>query len=209
MNGPISTQTQVAGYSVVYDDDRVELIRQQVFESVKDPLVLWVARHVTARCGHDEACELEAIHDAVSPYRSGTIPLPDADSGGVIETKGLRFVNDPRFTDTYPTAGKILRWHSQGATGEDCDGHVILVDSMLNALGWLTGAVIASQDGQEFVHIYPVAGYPKDDPTEWVPLDTTLKEASVGWWPPKNMVKRNRIAGFLPERPAKTRELVL
>jgi hypothetical protein len=210
MSGPVSTQTQVAGYRIQSDDDRVELIRQQVFESVPDPLVLWVARHLTAECdGRDESCELEAIYDAVSPYRDGTIPLPDGDTGGVIETPGLRFVNDPRFTDTYPTAGKILRWHSQGAIGEDCDGHTILVDSLANSLGWLTGAAIASTDGTEFVHVYPVVAYPKDDPAEWVPMDTTLKEASVGWWPPQEMVKRNRIYGFLPDRQAYGRELIL
>jgi hypothetical protein len=207
MSGPVSTQTQVAGYSIQSDDDRVELIREQIFESIKDPLVIWVARHLTAGCaGRDESCELEAIYNAV---KHGPIPLPDGDSGGIIETPGLRFVNDPRFTDTYPTAGKILRWQSQGAIGEDCDGHVILVDSLLNALGWLTGGVIASTDGQEFVHVYPVAAYPKDDPIEWVPLDTTVDEASVGWWPPKSLVKRNRIYGFLPDRQAYGRELIL
>ena len=209
MDGPVSTGTQVAGYRIASDDDRVELIRQQVFESVKDPLVLWVARHITAKCGCDEACELEAIHSAVSPYRDGKIPLPGGEGNNVVETPGLRFVNDPRFTDTYPTAGKILRWHSEGADGEDCDGHVILVDSMLNALGWLTGAVIASQDGHEFVHVYPVAAYPKDDPKEWVPMDTTLEQSGVGWWPPKDMVKRNRVYGFLPDRQAHGRELIL
>lgn len=207
MPGPISTRTQVAGWKVQNDDDRVELIRQQVFESVPDPLVLWVARHITAHCdGRDEGSELEAIYEAV---KHGPIPLPDGDSGRVMEAPALRFVNDPRFTDTYPTAGKILRWHSQGANGEDCDGHVILVASLLNSLGWLTGAAIASQDGEEFVHVYPVVAYPKDDPVEWVPMDTTLEEASVGWWPPPTMVKRNRLAGFLPDAPARTRELIL
>jgi hypothetical protein len=207
MAAPVSTRTQVAGYRTDSDDDRVELIRQQVFEGITDPLVLWVARHITGKCASgDEDCELQAIHAAV---KHGPIPLPDGDTGKVIETPGLRFVNDPRYTDTYPTAGKILRWHSQGAIGEDCDGHVILVDSMLNALGWLTGAVIASKDGREFVHVYPVAAYPKDEPVEWIPLDTTVEEAAVGWWPPKSLVRRNRIYGFLPDRPVRGRELVL
>jgi len=207
MSGAVSTDTQVAGYSIVGDDDRVELIRQMVFESIKDPLVLWTARHITAKCqGRDDHCELEALYEAV---KKGPIPLPDGDSGKVIETPGLRFVNDPRFTDTYPTAGKILRWQAQGANGEDCDGHTILVDAMLNALGWLTGGVIASKDGNEFVHVFPVAGYPKDEPTEWIPMDTTVKEASVGWWPPKTLVRRMRIYGFLPNFQAKGRELRL
>jgi hypothetical protein len=207
MTASVSTGTQVAGWSIDGDDDRVELIRRQVFESITDPLVLWVARHITAKCdGRDDYCELEAVYSAV---KSGPIPLPDGDTGNVIETPGLRFVNDPRFTDTYPTAGKILRWHSQGAIGEDCDGHVILNNSLLNALGWLTGAVIASKNGHEFIHIFSVAGYPKDEPTEWIPLDTTVKEASVGWWPPKNLVQRMRVYGYLPEYQAVGRELVL
>lgn len=204
--GTVSTRTQVSGWKIAGDADRVELIREQVFESVKDPLVLWVARHITARCGADEGAELEAVYSAV---KYGPIPLPDGDNGEVIETPGLRFVNDPRYTDTYPTAGKILRWHSQGAVGEDCDGHVILVNSLLNDLGWQTGAVIASKDGQQFVHVFPVVGFPKDEPAEWVPMDTTVEQAHVGWWPPKSLVRRMRVYGFLPDMQAQGRELVI
>lgn len=205
MHASVSTQTQVAGWKIHGDDDRLELIRAQVFESVKDPLVIWVARAITAQCGRDEDCEFESIYTAV---KQGPIPLPQ-DNGKVIEAPGLRFMQDPRFNDTYPTAGKILRWSSQGANGEDCDGHTILVCSLLNALGWLTGAVIASKDGKDFVHVFPVVAHPKDEPGEWVPLDTTVPEASPGWWPPKTLVKRMRVYGFLPDKRAKGRELVI
>ena len=199
----VTTQTAIAGYSVDSDDDRIELIRQQIFESVKDPIVLWVARKVTADCGRDDNCELNAIYHAV---KDGPIPLPGPD-GQTIETPALRFLQDPRFTDAYPSAGKILRWHAQGAIGEDCDGHTILVCSLLDALGWLVGAVIASKDGVEFVHVFPVVGWPKDEPTEWVPMDTTVEEASVGWWPPKSLVKRMRVYGLLPNQGVQGREI--
>lgn len=200
----VSTQTQIAGYTIDNDDDRVELIRQQIFESTKDPLVLWVARAITGHCGRDEDCELQAIFNAV---KNGPIPLPGPDGKGVVESPGLRFVNDPRFVDAYPSAGKILRWHSQGAIGEDCDGHVILINSLLNALGWLTGAVIASRDGHEFVHVFSVAGVPKDEPENWMPLDTTVEEATVGWWPPRSLVKRMRVYGLLPNEGVTGREI--
>lgn len=205
MQGSVTTATQVAGWKIHGDDDRLELIRAQVFESVKDPLVIWVARAITEKCGRDEECELHAIYNAV---KHGPIPMPQ-ENGDVVEAPGLRFMGDPRFSDTYPTAGKILRWLSQGAGGEDCDGHTILIASLLNALGWLTGAVIASKDGEAFVHVFPVVAVPKDEPAEWMPLDTTVEEADVGWWPPKTLVKRMRVYGFLPDYRAKGRELVI
>lgn len=200
----VTTGTQVKGYSVENDDDRVGLIRQQILESVKDPLVIWVARAMTSQCeGRDERCELEVVYGSV---KHGPIPLP-AKGGGAVAGPGLRFVNDPRFVDAYPSAGKTLRWLADGARGEDCDGHTILVDSLLNALGWQTGCVIASRDGSEFVHVFPVAGYPKEVPREWVPIDTTVPQASAGWWPPRSWVKRMRVYAFLPDMPARGREL--
>jgi hypothetical protein len=198
------TGTKVEGWSISGDDDRCELIRRQVFESRPDPLVLWVARSIVAQCeGRDDECELQAIYQAV---KEGPIPLPD-EYGQVTQSPGLRFVGDPRYVDAYPSAGKILRWHSQGAIGEDCDGHVILVCSLLDQLGWLVGCVIASRDGQQFVHVFPVAGFPKDEPQDWIPMDTTVDKASVGWWPPSGLVKRMRVYGLTPDYQAKGREL--
>ena len=86
MHSSVTTRTQVAGWKISSDDDRLELIRAQVFESTKDPLVLWVARSITAQCGRDEDCELEAIYAAV---KRGPIPLPQEDGLLSLSTPGV------------------------------------------------------------------------------------------------------------------------
>ena len=163
------------------DEERITLIRNAVVESLDNPLTTFVARHMVARCpSRDEDCEVKTIYKRV---KNGPIPLP-LDDGSVIETPGVRFVEDPIFRDHYPAADVILRWHGQGAEGEDCDGHTILVDALLAALGYQTGSVIVSIDGKEYTHIFPVVGLPRSSPTHWLPLDTTVPEASPGWKPP-------------------------
>lgn len=84
---------------------------------------------------------------------------------------------------------------ADGTIVHNCDDHVILVNSLLLVLGWLPGAVIASKDGRTFDHIFPAAGFPKDEPNIWVPMDTTI-DKPLGWWPPRNYVRRMVVFGF-------------
>lgn len=186
------------------DDERVTLIRNQVFESLKDPLILWTARAIVAPCAsRSEECELRAIYKAV---KEGPIPVRTED-GKLIKLPGLRFVDDPLGVDTYPTAHKILEWLAQGANGEDCDGHAILLCSILLVLGYQPGLIIASRDGKNYIHVFAVAGLPKNAPRKWVPLDTTVKEAGVGWWPPSSYgIKAMRVYA-LQEGKVKGRKL--
>jgi len=183
----VGTGTLAVGYLTRNDDERIHLIRNLIFESIKDPLVLWVARSISSNCpSRDEWCELSAIYNAV---KNGPIPIPIYDENKrrvtrVIKSPGLRFVEDTHLIDNYPSAGKILEWLAQGVNGEDCDGHVILIASLAMALGYQTGVVIASKDGRIYVHIFPVIGVPKLSPEEWIPMDTTVPQATVGWWPP-------------------------
>lgn len=208
MRARVGTASQLGGWSVKGDDDRVELIRRQVYKALEPadfPVVTFTARSILAQCPQrDDDCELRAIFNAI---KRGPIPIPLAD-GRVLQGPPLRFITDPRWTDTFPTARKILEWLSRGANGEDCDGFVILTASLLMVSGWLPGAVIASKDGTEFVHVFPVAGYPKDEPKIWVPLDATLDDPSVGvgFWP-GSFVKRMRVYGLMQDGSVVGREI--
>lgn len=195
---PVGTGSTVEGWGVGGDDDRITVIRRQVFQAVNTheaAPVIWTARAILAACpSRDEKCELQALWNAI---KAGPLPVR-LSSGEIKEVPGIRFVEDPRWTDTYPSAAKILQWAAEGSNGEDCDGHVILMCSLLLVSGWLPGVCIATKDGIEFTHIFPVAGFPKDDPQIWVPLDTTVDAPGVGpgWWPPKGWVHHYRVYGL-------------
>ena len=206
----VGTDTIVSGWKIDSDDEQVSLIRDMVFESIKDPLVIWVARKIVADCpSRDWECELNAIYYTV---KEGEIPIPVDGGKQVVYVPSLRFVDDVKNIDTYPTAGKIIRWMAQGANGEDCDGHTILVASLLMAIGFLTGCAIVSKDGVTYSHIFPLAGVPKNNPQGWMALDTTVKEAFPGWLPPRGSmskynVRKMKIYAFTDEKVLKGRRL--
>lgn len=203
----VGTGTAVQGWAAGSDDERVELIRRMVFQTLSPedyPSVLFTARSIASRCqARDDWCELAAVYNAV---KFGPIPIRMAD-GRVVEGPGLRFTTEPRQVDSYPSAKKTLEWLAEGANGEDCDGFVILIDSLLMVLGWLPGCCIASKDGREFVHIFPVVGFPKDNPERWMALEATEPSATVGWWPSPAMVKRLIVYGLRQDRRPVGREL--
>ena len=198
----VGTGTQAVGYLTRNDDERIQLIRNLIFESIRDPLVLWVARSIVSQCpSRDEGCEIEAIYNAV---KHGPLPIPISDESKkkvvkVVQAKGLRFTEDTQLIDNYPSAGLTLEWMAQGANAEDCDGHSILVNSLLMALGYQIGLVIVSKDGKYYVHIFPVVGVPRLYPSEWIPMDTTVPQANVGWWPPPSYgIKKMKLYAVKP-----------
>jgi len=215
----VGTGTFAEGWSIKSDDDRIALIRQQVLQCLQPtdaPTLLFTARATIAGCpAGDDKCELRSLYRAV---QRGPLPVPIWRTGNpnggpdeVVALPGIPFIQDARWTDVYPTAKKVLEWALAGAPGEDCDGHVIVMCSFLLLLGWLPGVVIASRDGSEFVHIFPVAAYPKlpaeGQVPEWIPLDTTVPGAGVGWWPPRGFVRRMRVYGITMDGPVVGRDI--
>lgn len=202
--------------NILTDDERLAFIREKLFEGLQDDLVLWVARRIVAECpSRDEDCEINAIYNAV---KSGPIPIPSDTGVSFLPAlrfvtknagkSGLRFVEDMRDIDNYPTAGRILRWIAEGANGEDCDGHAILVCTLLHAIGFQTGAIIASMDGKDFTHIFPVVGVPRRALKNWIAVDTTVTEARPGWMPGASYgVKKMRVYAFVVDAPLIGRDL--
>lgn len=90
----------------------------------------------------------------------------------------LRYVYDTVDRDVYATLKESLE-----AGGADCDDMVVAFAALLAHIGFHVKArVISEKDApDEPVHIYPMVGIPKDNPTGWVPLDATVKGAYPGW----------------------------
>lgn len=67
----------------------------------------------------------------------------------------------------------------------DCDQATVLLNSMLLSVGIPTGMrIISTSHDKPFHHIYSLAGNPKNDPEQWIPLDTINKQQPMGWEPP-------------------------
>ena len=106
----------------------------------------------------DAACEIEKIWDFV--------------------VLNFRYVYDPADIDTFATVRESL-----DAGGGDCDDGLILFAGLLMSIGFpVVARVISTTDAPDtWVHIYPLVGNKKDDPTKWIPLDMTVEGATPGW----------------------------
>jgi hypothetical protein len=89
-----------------------------------------------------------------------------------------RYTEDPTEVDTFATLKETLL-----SGGGDCDDQVIGLGALLKAVGYPVAArVISTKDApSQWVHIYPLAGCPKENPRQWVPLDNTVDGAYPGW----------------------------
>ncbi len=114
----------------------------------------------------DEQCEIERIWDFM--------------------VLNVRYVFDPPAVDTFATLKETLF-----AGGGDCDDATIAFATLLGSIGFhVIGRVISEKGApNQWVHIYPMVGLPKEDPREWMPLDATVEGATPGWEYP-NIARR-------------------
>jgi len=90
----------------------------------------------------------------------------------------VRYTEDPTDYDTFQTLRETLLMG-----GGDCDCAVVSFGALLKSLGYRVAArVISTKDApRDFVHVYPLVGLPKENPTQWVPLDITVDGSYPGW----------------------------
>jgi len=159
-----------------------QLIANGLSTTKSTPVLIRTARQITADCdGRDDMCEVEAIFDAV---KNGTDKVPAL-------SKGVRYVSDTRGTDHFQSAYATLKECEAGACAEDCDGHAVLLASLLLALGFKVGvrAWGPKIGTKAYSHVYAVVAIPKHGP--WPKgygghgLDTTVPDSYVGWEPRK------------------------
>lgn len=110
--------------------------------------------------------------------------------------QNIEYYQDTADYDYYMAAGRTIN-----SGGGDCDDHTILICSLLNTIGFKTGAKIVSPNGSAW-HIYAVAGVRSfASPTAIVPLDTTQTESRPGWEPPILMRKFELQTSFIQGKP--------
>ena len=93
--------------------------------------------------------------------------------------QNIRFSGE--FKETLQTPYVTL----QLATG-DCDDFSTLVAALLLTLGYQVRFKTVGVDGPDFSHVYVEVKLKRQN--QWVPLDTTVASATVGWEPP-NIVR--------------------
>jgi len=161
----------------VFDAGTQRQALQQLAElaqrSFKHPLIVAAADLITADCAGDDECEVTAVFEAVKHGDSRVRGL----------NNGVRYLADPSWADYFTAPYRLLEMCERGACAEDCDGHTMLIVALLGARGFPVGLRVWGRSHNNYVHVYPVVGFPRDDPTNVLGLDTTVDESSVGWQP--------------------------
>lgn len=166
-------------YGVTDQRTALEQLAKLTQRGALHPAVREAAIAITSECrSRDDMCELKAIYDAV---KFGTPAVQGL-------AKGLRYVADPRWSDYFVAANRILEMCKRGACAGDCDDHAGFIAAMCASLGYKVGLRAWGQKLSELVHVYAVVGFPKREPQEVLGMDTTVDEAHVGWEPPKGEV---------------------
>lgn len=89
----------------------------------------------------------------------------------------MRYTYDPDNADTFVTLKQSLL-----AGGGDCDDQTIAICSLARAVGFTACfARVVSTTGEQWEHVYPIIGCPKDNPTVFIPLDMTVPGKPPGW----------------------------
>ena len=162
----------------------LRLLAELTARSISHQLVFSTAIQITRKCpSRDDACELEAIFAAIKTGDPDVPPLMN----------GFRYVADPRLFDRFTSPVKNLEMgitaaQGGGAAAGDCDDHASLNAALAAAVGFKTGLRAWGKLGQDYEHVFAVAGLPKRAPTQWYAMDTTVDHAYVGWEPPPGNV---------------------
>jgi hypothetical protein len=154
--------------SVVYEgelpiEDRIGLLQDLAWQSVRDPSTRMHAAKATAHCpARDDMCELKGIYDYVQNNLryTGDLGVMQQGAGGPVEG-----------TDTFQTAKRSFEL---GVV--DCDDMFVAISSMAGAIGFSPLGRIISQNGDDWSHIYPLIRVPKNDPKDYVALDATIPD---------------------------------
>lgn len=144
--------------------ERLELMQGMVAADVRDPEMRRTSLSITNRCPErDDLCELKAIYaDTKKNVRySGDVGPHKLWPGGPIES-----------VDFYSSGKRTLE-----AGAGDCDDQAVLNASraVLNGFTAKFRATSPYRWGKSnYTHVYTLVGLPKNNPTRWVAVDTTL-----------------------------------
>lgn len=135
----------------------------------RSPEIRFLAEDIVQSCPNkDYSCEVSKIYNWVKD--------------------NIRFTRDPNRVEMLRSPLITLNRRNG-----DCDDHTILISSLLQSIGYPTRAVIVATQPQykdAFNHIFTEVGVQNKGQFEWIPLDTTVSFADVGWLPPGFLYKR-------------------
>ncbi len=162
-------------------DDLIGLLGKSMLEErVRKAAIRIISSCPKTRDASADLCELRSIYRAVRVGDSRVAGLEN----------GLRYVPDPRGSDFFVAPHRLLEWCEDGACGEDCDSHAMLVVALAGAVGFHVGLrVWGSPNKRGFQHVYGVVHFPKKEPFQReIALDTTVQQDSLDWRPPPGRI---------------------
>jgi len=153
--------------SIMPIDQRVGIIQDLVWKSIQDPRMRKIALKVTKNCpARDGECEARAIFQFVRKNVRYTGDVGNVKMGRSGPVEGV---------DLFQSAFRTLEFG-----GGDCDDHTILNSTLLALNGINPRMRVTAPSGGSWQHIYAVAGLPKNGPSKWAALDTTLPHGHLG-----------------------------
>ncbi len=178
--------------------DRIEYLRGLSDAGKRDPQVYAFARRtLTRRCGNkwcipekDNLGEARALHGALRRQIPPNMTLRDIMGAkrlfGNIRNN-VRYTSDIAGVDTYQKPGHTLALRSG-----DCDDYSSLTCSALGSVGIpCRYKVIRTKGASDWNHIYAQAGFPRQKPSRWVSMDSSVA-MPFGWEAPQRMVAASR-----------------
>jgi hypothetical protein len=173
-------------------DGHMALVKRQVDESLQDPETIMLARKIVSgtfdyvedpRTGR-RLPVVEAWGKRFhAPPMEVCVQQDDACELGAIWTflvENMRYVYDPDSADTFATL-KVSLLSGSG----DCDDQTVAVCAIARALGFTQCfARVISTQGEQWEHVFPIVGCPKDNPQTFIPLDMTVPGKPPGWHVP-------------------------
>lgn len=164
-------------------DEHIALIRSVIRRSMRDPQARMLAVKIVSgstdiTSDPKTGKRIETVEAWGKNFRAPEGPTcPSRDDDCEVEriwdflVLNVRYVYDAAEYDTFQTLRVTME-----TGGADCDDYTIAFATLLKHLGFHVFArVISTKDApDQWVHIYPIVGIPKDNPRKWVVLDATV-----------------------------------
>jgi hypothetical protein len=157
-------------------DEHINLLRSVFRQSMRDPEARMLALKIVSGSYDYKRDPKTSKNEAVirawnKSFRAppGEVCSPRQDECEIERVWDFMVLNFD--DDTFQTLRVTLT-----SGGGDCDDSSIAFATLLKHIGFhvILRVISVKEDPKAWVHIYPLVGVPKDNPTHWVPLDATV-----------------------------------
>lgn len=176
---------------LLLDASKNSMGRGYTFGSVSRELAVQV-RVIARMLGRRTGWSTVADHGGMGSHPIHRVTVPDAHRDGdkaprLLRVKEvLRVEGDEQHTWDVQTDDHYVYLPEHDVTVSNCDDAAIAFCALARAIGFgYCVARVISVSGDEWEHVYPIIGCPKDHPQVWVPLDITVEGMPPGWQVPE------------------------